>query len=372
MPLRGPGIRTSPYAEEGVIDLGRVFGSKKGLDPAAKQDLAQIEAVASGYATGAFDDAQIEDFLQQNPAAESFLLPVVHQVKTRKDEAAKYFNPGGNVITGGVDDQMVRYENPKADFQGAILAALKRGDVEHAKSLGFGSAKDAEGRNINSYNLALRAEGLTTDDDRVNKLTPEQASGALARTMPPTVVATTGGSIVAPRGQVPGKPGGLPSFVPNPKDLTPEAVKEISEVTATAEQTNSLLDSFDEKFGGFKSSTIGDAVVAYKTRFNDDGMAEWWNAYQSKKNAQRNKLFGGALTDTERKEWEKADINPGMSSQLIKKNLSRRAALEKRAAAKIVKAYSAGSYNQKQVAAASESKNPEKTLDFSQLPKRNK
>jgi hypothetical protein len=138
MPLRGSGMReinVSPSSEAGVIDLGRLFGSKKGLDPTADADLAQIKAVAQGYASGAYDDSQIEEFLQKNPSAETFILPVVQQVKTRKEEAGKYFNPGGNVITGGVDDQMVRYEQPRADVKGAMVSALSRGDVEYAAKL---------------------------------------------------------------------------------------------------------------------------------------------------------------------------------------------------------------------------------------------
>ena len=339
-----------------------------GLDPSQQEDLGQIGMYAQLRQTGSISDKAWRRLIQRNPKTAVLFGsiqtdPNVSTARARQEIGSKYFNPGQEAVPfetteeqefglqplrGNLAQEAVA---PKADVQGAILESLNKGDIDFATKLGYGSGEKSE-KNINSYNLALRAEGRETGDPRVDALDPDTAANVLARTFPPTVVQTTGGSIVAPRGQVPGKPGSLPNFIPNPKDLSPDAIKELSDVSSAADQSRNLLGSFKDRFGGFKSATVGNAVNAYKSRFGDDGMAEWWNEYQAKRNVLRNKLFGGALTETERKEWEKADINPGMDPRLIRKNLARRAEVEKRAAAKITRAYKSGSYNPAQVDAA--------------------
>lgn len=50
----------------------------------------------------------------------------------------------------------------------------------------------------------------------------------------------------------------------------------------------------------------------------------WWKGYQRHKNKVRNTLFGGALTPTEKKEFEKESIDSGiMNSAVIKETLRR-------------------------------------------------
>jgi hypothetical protein len=50
--------------------------------------------------------------------------------------------------------------------------------------------------------------------------------------------------------------------------------------------------------------------------------ASWWQGYDRFKNVVRNELFGSALTAPERAAFEKADIGPGMSPEIIRKNLA--------------------------------------------------
>lgn len=352
-----------------------------GLDPSREQDISQIQMYAQLRQNGSISDKAWRRLIQRNPRASVLFSsiqtdPAISTARARQEIGSKYFNPGQEAVPfetteeqefglpplkGNIAQEAIA---PKSDVQGAILESLNKGDIDFASKLGYGAGEKSE-KNINSYNLALRAEGRETGDPRVDALDPDTAANVLARTFPPTVVQTTGGSIVAPRGQVPGKPGALPNFIPNPKDLSPDAIKELSEVSSAADQSRNLLGSFKDQFGGFKSSVVGNAVISYKSRFGDDGMAEWWNEYQAKRNLLRNKLFGGALTATERDEWEKADINPGMDPKLIRKNLARRAEIEKRAAAKIIRAYKAGSYNQAQVQAATEP-SPERKSSLSE------
>ena len=66
----------------------------------------------------------------------------------------------------------------------------------------------------------------------------------------------------------------------------------------------------------------------------------------------RNKLFGSALTETERNEFDKAQITPGMNAELVKKNLARQDAASKKAAAKLAQSYLADGYKPEAVEAA--------------------
>lgn len=85
-----------------------------------------------------------------------------------------------------------------------------------------------------------------------------------------------------------------------------------------------LFNSFNESFGGYKSETIGDLNNFLGRTFGDDsGGAQWWQDYQGIKNITRNELFGAALTATEKAEFDKAQVNPGMAPKEIRKNLSR-------------------------------------------------
>lgn len=383
--LRGPGMRGVSSDPQSVVSLlesdeplpdDDPSTRRGGLDPRRQADLNQISTYAQLRQTGAISDKAWQRLIERNPRSAVLFSSInpsqdVTLARSRAQIGQQYFQPDQQIISGPEDDQMVRFKPGKADIENAYRAAMAAGDIQYANQILAGNKEPPE-KNINSYNLALRAEGRTTGDPRVDVLDPKTAANALARTMPPSVVPTTGGSIVAPRGQVPGEPGALPNFVPNPTNLSGPDIERLSDVTATAEQSKKLLAGFKDEFGGYKSSLLGEAVTAYKSRFGDDsGISAWWNEYQSKKNVQRNKLFGGALTDTERKEWEKADINPGMTPELIKKNLARRAALEQRAAAKITKAYQSGSYNKSQIDAATGSTEPEapkKRIKFSELP----
>lgn len=138
--LRGSGIRVQRTPVD-YIDLGRVFGKKKGLDPSVPGDAEQLKAVAQGYQTGAYNDEQIQQFIQENPATEIFLAPVLAQTRARRSEAQQYFSPGRSlieqpdVIERAKAGEPVAPTQPRADFTGALTSALHRGDVDFATKL---------------------------------------------------------------------------------------------------------------------------------------------------------------------------------------------------------------------------------------------
>tara|TARA_R110000822_G_scaffold132056_6_gene269219 strand:- start:3469 stop:4962 length:1494 start_codon:yes stop_codon:yes gene_type:complete len=106
-----------------------------------------------------------------------------------------------------------------------------------------------------------------------------------------------------------------------------------------------LGTTFEDKFGGFGASFVGDiANTIGRNTFGESPRADWWQGYQSLKNVVRNDQFGAALTKTEKAEFEKADINPGMSADTIRNNLARqtaivRGALERRGRSMLADGY---------------------------------
>ena len=85
-----------------------------------------------------------------------------------------------------------------------------------------------------------------------------------------------------------------------------------------------LNDTFRPEYFGKVFDTIGNVENALAKRgFGDEGQANFFQDYQSFKNITRNQLFGAALTKTEKDEFEKANISPGMSPELAQKNLAR-------------------------------------------------
>lgn len=137
---------------------------------------------------------------------------------------------------------------------------------------------------------------------------------------------------------------------PNGKSLPPNVITKIAETSNTYDEFNGLLDGFKDTYGGYKVRAAGDIANAWKRNVGgDDGQADWWQRYQMQQNEVRNRLFGSALTATEKSEFDKAMINPGMTPESIKTNLGRQLETMKKAEAKIYKAYLSGGFSRDQL-----------------------
>lgn len=137
---------------------------------------------------------------------------------------------------------------------------------------------------------------------------------------------------------------------PNGKSLPPNVITKIAETSNTYDEFNGLLDGFKDTYGGYKVRAAGDIANAWKRNVGgDDGQADWWQRYQMQQNEVRNRLFGSALTATEKAEFDKAMINPGMTPESIKTNLGRQLETMKKAEAKIYKAYLSGGFSRDQL-----------------------
>lgn len=141
---------------------------------------------------------------------------------------------------------------------------------------------------------------------------------------------------------------------PKPRDLPTSVVKDMNEKGGLLEDFTRLDNGFKDEYGGFKTAFAGDTVntIARNTGIGNEERAQWWQDYQNQKNIVRNKLFGSALTATEKAEFDKANIHPGMTPGTIRENLRLQRDAQRRAAAKLVNTYSKMGYSQEQIEAA--------------------
>lgn len=134
--------------------------------------------------------------------------------------------------------------------------------------------------------------------------------------------------------------GGLAEEKPATKPLPQNAVDKIGAAGSAYGDFARLKGEFKDEYGGWGSAMAGDLANTLARNVplaTDDARAraDWWSDYQNQRNAKRHTLFGSALTATEKGEWEKSDINPGMDPRAIKKNLERQHAAATKAAQKI-------------------------------------
>ena len=95
-------------------------------------------------------------------------------------------------------------------------------------------------------------------------------------------------------------------------------------VAMTKDLLNSWNDDYiaDVPFGGDFENWYIEWIGSDDPR--KVAQANWWKNYQEKKNVIRNTLFGGALTPTEKREWDKQDITANTQNvQMIRDKLRR-------------------------------------------------
>ena len=109
-----------------------------------------------------------------------------------------------------------------------------------------------------------------------------------------------------------------------------------------------LLSNFRDNFVGYKFDTVGRADIALALRSDDPNrlaLGSWWQGYQDHVNRIRNELFGAALTATEKAEFERAMVTPGMSPQVARENLRRQAESALKAYNKVTSGLLASGYS---------------------------
>jgi hypothetical protein len=141
---------------------------------------------------------------------------------------------------------------------------------------------------------------------------------------------------------------------PKGKDLPFGVVKELGERGGSYGDFSRLADGFTDSYGGYRSEKVGEAAnwAARNLGVGNEEASTWWQDYQGRKNLIRNQLFGSALTATEKAEFDKANINPGMTPQAIRRNLALQKQATQKAAAKLAGAYVKMGYETEQIEAA--------------------
>lgn len=125
------------------------------------------------------------------------------------------------------------------------------------------------------------------------------------------------------------------------RPLPTSAVTDLGKKGESVVNQTRFGDTFKDEYAGKMAGPVGTAqnLIGRNIGGGYEDQANWWQDYQAHKNAVRNQLFGSALTAQEKSEWDKADINPGMKPDVIRKNLDRQKAAATRAAQKVANAY---------------------------------
>lgn len=143
---------------------------------------------------------------------------------------------------------------------------------------------------------------------------------------------------------------------PKPRAMTRPTINDLSGAGTGVTDLDRLSETWRDEYGGFGFSWLGDLNNWAGRNMpgaapQDRERATWWQDYQGYKNMVRHTLFGSALTATEKAEFEKAVINPGMSPEAIRANLELQRSAAERAAKKLAAAYIAQGYPPEQVEA---------------------
>lgn len=123
--------------------------------------------------------------------------------------------------------------------------------------------------------------------------------------------------------------------------------KEMGAMGKTFEQIQNLKGGFKDEYTTSGPAFVGDAknYAARQLGIGNKDAANYWQDKQALTNEVRHGLFGAALTANETTQWMRQDINPGMTPEAIRHNLSRqdriaRGAMKRKAESLIEQGYS--------------------------------
>ena len=123
------------------------------------------------------------------------------------------------------------------------------------------------------------------------------------------------------------------------KDVSDTTLQVFTEGGGALADLDNLSDRFKPEYGGKLFETIAEGQnLAGSKGFGYKDQSQWWSDYAERRNVLRNSLFGSAVTKPEKEEFLKADITPGMDSDLIKEKLARQREVARAAAYKLAKA----------------------------------
>jgi len=145
------------------------------------------------------------------------------------------------------------------------------------------------------------------------------------------------------------------------KQIPLPSMEKLAKQSNGVSDISNLASSFKQSYVGFGSDLLGKGAITIALRSSDPksvDFGQWWQTYQNQVNQIRNDLFGAALTNTEKAEFDRAIVTPGMSGEQAQANLERQSSAAQRAFDKITKAAAAGGYSK----SALEALSPQMTL----------
>ena len=132
---------------------------------------------------------------------------------------------------------------------------------------------------------------------------------------------------------------GLEKSAEKKEKVSDKTLSDFTESGATLTEIDDLKTRFKPEYAGKMLDVVGEAQNTAGSRgYGYQDQAQWWKDYNARKNVARNALFGSAVTVGEKKAFDKADISPGMSADLIETNLAKQREIARSAVYKLAKA----------------------------------
>ena len=148
----------------------------------------------------------------------------------------------------------------------------------------------------------------------------------------------------------------------NPKNLPAGIRKDLKEHSDTMAQILNLQDTFSQDYfgtpgGNVVAGAMDTAANAWANVSGSESSAtadrqRWWKAYDTMQSKIRHGLYGSALTDTEKADWDKANISHGTPGADAQKIFHDRAIMSSRAMLKTIAEAEGGNYDPEQIAGA--------------------
>ena len=133
---------------------------------------------------------------------------------------------------------------------------------------------------------------------------------------------------------------------PKKKDINDKLLSELEKKGSALYNLDELTERFDPNFAGKYSSYAGDLQnLAGSRGLGWKDQARWWSDYAERKNLARKELFGATLTKGEEAAFNAADIEIGMSPDVILEKLAQQREAARRAAFKLAKAKEAQGFD---------------------------
>jgi hypothetical protein len=130
------------------------------------------------------------------------------------------------------------------------------------------------------------------------------------------------------------------------KTLPAPTINKLSDAEGMAAGFADLAGGFQDQYGGgYGTMTVQNFLGKNAPNSKYADQSNWWQNYNDQKNLIRNKLFGSALTASEKKAFDDANITEGMSAAEIRKRLGQQHAATVRARNKLVQNYGSSGYD---------------------------